>query len=201
MNPPSRDLGPRLVVARHGQTSWSREGRHTGRTDLHLDRRGRAQAEDLGRRLAGHTFSTVLVSPLARARETCELAGMGLVAEVCLDLGEWDYGEYEGRTTAEIRVADPGWSLWSCPVPGGESLAEVVARADRVIEAARATGGDVLAFAHAHVLRVMAARWLGLEGRWGAAFVLGPAATGVLGWEHDQPVALRWNDSGGAILE
>jgi probable phosphoglycerate mutase len=191
--PAEGEQASRLIVARHGETHWSRERRHTGRSDVPLDARGRDQAEALGRHLAGHTFSSVLVSPLHRAAETCELAGLGLVAQRCDDLREWDYGEYEGRTTAEIRVSHPGWSVWSGPVRGGESLDDVVRRADRVVEAVRAEGGDVLAIAHAHILRVVTARWLGLEGSAGAAFVLGAGAVGVLGWEHGDPALLRWN--------
>jgi broad specificity phosphatase PhoE len=185
---------PHLVVVRHGQTVWSRQRRHTGRTDVPLDPEGRAQARRLGVRLAGRSFARVLVSPLARAQETCELAGFGGRAEPCEDLREWNYGVYEGRTTAEIRAVDPSWSLWDAPVPGGEQVADVVVRADRVIAAVRLAPGDTLAFAHAHLLRVVAARWLGLDGRLGAGFVLGLASVSILGWDHGGPAVEQWNE-------
>ncbi|HXQ75143.1 MAG TPA: histidine phosphatase family protein [Acidimicrobiales bacterium] len=186
----------RLVVVRHGATAWSTALRHTGRTDLRLEPEGRDQARVVGRRLADHRFALVLVSPLARARETCELAGFA-GAEVCDDLREWDYGAYEGRTTADIRSERPGWSLWFDGVPGGETLAEVATRADRVVAVARAAGGDVLVFAHAHILRVVAARWLSLPAGDGSRWVVGPASVSVLGWERETPVIERWNDTGG----
>ncbi len=195
--PPRR---PRLVAVRHGATEWSRAGRHTGRTDLPLLDEGRRQAEELGRRLAGHTFARVLTSPLARARQTCELAGFGAVAEECDDLREWDYGEYEGMTTDEIRAGRPGWSLWRDGVPKGESADDLGQRADRVVAAVRGAPGDVLAFAHAHVLRVVGARWVGLAPSAGAVFVLGPATVSVLGWERDVAVVTRWNDTAGDPL-
>ena len=186
----------RLVVVRHGATEWSRAGRHTGRTDLALDEGGRSQARALAGRLGGHVFSRVLESPLSRARQTCDLAGFGAAAEPCPDLLEWDYGDYEGLTTAEVRARRPGWSLWADGVPGGESLAEVSARADRVVAMAREAGGDVLAFAHGHVLRVVAARWLGMAPAAGAALMLQAGALGVLGWERESPVVRRWDDDG-----
>jgi probable phosphoglycerate mutase len=188
------------VAVRHGATEWSRAGRHTGRTDLPLLDEGRRQAEELGRRLAGHTFARVLTSPLARARQTCELAGFGAVAEECDDLREWDYGEYEGMTTDEIRAGRPGWSLWRDGVPKGESADDLGQRADRVVAAVRGAPGDVLAFAHAHVLRVVGARWVGLAPSAGAVFVLGPATVSVLGWERDVAVVTRWNDTAGDPL-
>ena len=138
-------------------------GRHTSRTDLPLTEQGRERARALAEVLAGWTFALVLCSPLRRARETCELAGFGDVAEICEDLREWDYGEYEGLTTPEIRERDPDWSLWRDGCPGGESPAQVGARADRVLERLRAAGGDAAAFAHGHILRVVTARWLGME--------------------------------------
>lgn len=186
----------RLVAVRHGATAWSATLRHTGRSDLPLDPEGREQARAVGRRLAHHRFALVLVSPLTRARETSELAGFG-TAEVCDDLREWDYGAYEGRTTADIRVERPGWSLWRDGAPDGESLAQVAARADRVVTLARAAPGDVLVFAHAHILRVVAARWLSLPAGDGSRWVLGPASVSVLGWERETPVIERWNDTGG----
>ncbi|MGD0380290.1 MAG: histidine phosphatase family protein [Acidimicrobiales bacterium] len=191
---------PRLVVVRHGATEWSRSGRHTGRTDLPLLDEGRRQAEELGRRLAGHDFALVLTSPLERARQTCEIAGFGARAQECDDLHEWDYGEYEGLTTDEIWERRPGWSLWEDGVPGGESAQDVAVRADRVIALARSRRGDVLVFAHAHVLRVMGARWVGLDARAGALFTLAPATVSVLGWERDVAVVARWNDAAGAPL-
>lgn len=190
----------RLVVARHGETSWSRSGRHTGRTDVPLLPEGEAQARALGERLGDVELAAVRTSPLARAHRTCVLAGFGSRAEVDPDLVEWDYGAYEGLTTAEIREERPGWLLWSDGVVHGESVADVAARADRVVAWARAHQGDTLVFAHGHVLRVLAARWLGLDAVAGRLFVLGPGALGVLGWEHDEPVVVRWNVTGGPLL-
>ena len=192
---------PCLVAVRHGETLWTLQRRHTGRTDIPLDEVGERQAEGLGRRLAGRTFAAVLTSPLARARETCALAGFGLVAQQREDLCEWDYGEDEGKTTAEICVERPGWSLWREGTPGGETLDDVARRAERVIDEVRGVGGDVLVFSHAHFLRVLAALWLGLDASNGARFVLRPASISVLGWEHDEPAILRWNDDGTFPLE
>ena len=186
----------RLVVVRHGATSWSRAGRHTGRTDVPLEEEGRRQAAEVGERLAGHRFARVLVSPLARARETCALAGFARSAEVCEDLLEWDYGAYEGRTNAEIRADRPGWLLWRDGVVDGEALTEVSQRADRVVALARSVPGDVLAFAHGHLLRVVCARWLGLAPEHASLFALDPGALGVLGWEREVAVVVRWNFGG-----
>jgi len=194
------DSRPRLVVVRHGATEWSTSGRHTSRTDLALLAEGRLQAVELGRRLARLSFARVLTSPLLRARETCEIAGFGPQAEVCQDLREWDYGAYEGRTTEDIRAERPGWSLWRDGVPGGETAQDVGRRADRVIQAVRDGTGDVLAFAHAHVLRVVAARWVALGAAGGALFTLSPATISVLGWERDDAVVTRWNDAAGDVL-
>jgi broad specificity phosphatase PhoE len=190
----------RLVAVRHGETEWSSSRRHTGRTDIPLESAGENQAIGVGRRLVGHAFSLVLTSPLARARRTCELAGFGEVAEVCDDLAEWDYGEMEGRTTEEIRLERPGWVIWEDGVIRGESLESVRQRADRIVAMVRGQSGDVLAFAHAHILRVIAARWVGLEPVCGKGLVLGPAAISLLGWEREIPVVVRWNDSGGDPL-
>ena len=194
-----RAAAGRLVVVRHGQTEWSRDGRHTGRTDVPLLPEGERQAAVLRDWLAGCRFSSVLVSPLERARRTCDLAGFGASAAVCDDLAEWDYGDVEGRTSAEVRAERPGWTLWHDGVTGGETLDQVAARADRVVAAAAAAPGDTIAFAHGHVLRVVAARWLGLQAASGAHFELGPAAIGVLGWEHGTPVISAWNLAGGDI--
>jgi broad specificity phosphatase PhoE len=153
----------------------------------------------VGRRLAHHHFALVLVSPLERARETSELAGFG-DAVVCDDLREWDYGDYEGRTTADIRTERPGWSLWLDGAPGGETLAQVGQRADRVVALVRSVAGDVLVFAHAHILRVVAARWLALPADDGSRWVLGPGSVSILGWERETPVIECWNDSGGKPL-
>lgn len=186
-----------MVVVRHGSTPWSSAGKHTGRTDVPLDDTGVAQARALAGRLGGHAFALVLSSPLGRARSTCELAGFGARARTCDDLAEWDYGDYEGLTTDEIRRTRPGWTLWADGVRGGESIEQVAARADRVIEEARRAPGDTLAFAHGHVLRVLAARWLGLDPRHGRSLLLAPAGLGVLGWERETPVIGRWDDDGG----
>lgn len=195
---PGRGAG-RLVVVRHGSTAWSRSGRHTGRSDIPLLPEGRQQARAVGRRLAGHSFSLVLVSPLLRARDTAELAGFP-DAVVCDELREWDYGAYEGRTTAEICAERPGWSLWRDGVPGGETLAELARRAADVVSLCRAAGGDVLAFAHAHVLRVVAACWIELAAEDGGRLPLAPASIGILGWEHGVAALARWNDTEGDPL-
>ncbi len=186
----------RLVVVRHGSTTWSSAGKHTGRTDVPLDAHGEAQARALSGRLDGHEFAEVLTSPLGRARRTCELAGFGGRAEVCEDLVEWDYGAYEGLVTNEIRRKRPRWTLWRDGVPGGETLAQVAARADRVVRRARRTDGDVLVFAHGHLLRVLAARWLGFEPWAAGSLLLAPAALGVLSWEREIPALGRWDDDG-----
>ena len=182
-----------VVLVRHGETEWSRAGRHTSRTDVPLTDGGRREAAGLAAPLAARAFGLVLTSPMARARDTCALAGSAAVAQVDDDLREWDYGDFEGRTTAEIRVAEPGWSLWSDGAPGGETPAAVAARADRVIARIRAAGGEVLVFAHAHLLRVLAARWVGLTASDGARLALAPARISVLGYERETAVIERWN--------
>jgi broad specificity phosphatase PhoE len=154
---------PDVYLARHGETAWTISGQHTGRTDLPLTDRGARNAANLGERLRGLTFSRVLVSPLGRARRTCELAGFSAGAAVVPDLTEWDYGAYEGRRTADIRQERPGWYLFRDGCPGGESVADVSARADRVITRLRKAGGHVLLFGHGHFFRVLAARWIGLS--------------------------------------
>ncbi len=187
-----------LWLVRHGETEWARLGRHTGRTDVPLTELGREQAEALGRRLDGHRFELVLTSPLSRARETAELAGFGDVAIPDSDLMEWDYGSLEGRETAEIREGYPGWTIWRGPWPGGETIDQVAARADRVVARVRAAtvDGDALVFAHGHLLRVLTARWLGLEPASGGWFALDTATISVLGWERGSPVVQTWNDVG-----
>lgn len=180
---------------RHGETEWSRSGRHTGRTDVQLDEAGRLQAARIGERLAGESFELVLVSPLGRARESCEIAGLGAVATVVDDLREWDYGLYEGMTTAEIRAERPGWLVFADGCPGGESADQVGRRADRVLDSLRGTPGlaRVALFAHGHLLRVLAARWLGLAARDGRLLALDPATICRLGWEHETAVIRAWN--------
>jgi broad specificity phosphatase PhoE len=184
-----------VVLVRHGQTEWSVSGQHTGTTDIPLTEEGRRQAEALGGRLSGWEFGRVLTSPLLRAADTCELAGFGGRAEVVDDLREWDYGDYEGRRTVDIRKDRPGWLLWRDGVPNGEPVEEVGRRADRVIEAARAADGDVALFAHGHVLRVLAARWIGLPADHGRLFALVTASISVLGWERESAVVERWNET------
>jgi broad specificity phosphatase PhoE len=184
---------PRVWVLRHGATAWSEDGRHTGRTDLPLLPAGRAQAEALSRHLAGRRFELVLTSPLERARETCRLAGYGDAAELCDDLREWDYGRYEGATTAEIREHAPGWTVWTGRCPDGETIDQVARRADRVIERALGVAGDVALFAHGHILRVLTARWCELAPVEGRRFPLDTGTASILGWEHEFPAVRSWN--------
>lgn len=183
-----------VVLLRHGETEWSRAGRHTGWTDIPLTDTGRRQADLAGRALRSWTFARVLTSPLSRARETAALAGLA-DAEVRADLREWNYGEVEGRTTAEVQAQHPGWFLWVDGCPGGETVDEVGARADSVIEEVRSTEGDVCLVAHGHLLRILTARWLGLGANGGRYFALEAGAISVLGYEHDDPVIQRWNDT------
>jgi broad specificity phosphatase PhoE len=184
----------RLVVVRHGETEWSKSGRHTSRTDLPLLPEGRERARALAGVLAAERFDRVLCSPLRRARETCELAGFGDLAEICEDLHEWDYGEYEGLTTPQIRERDPDWSLWRDGCPGGETPAQVATRVDAVLDRAGAgAGASAIAFAHGHVLRVLAARWIEAEPAEGARLILGAAGIGVLSYEHEVRALARWN--------
>lgn len=186
-----------IVLVRHGETEWTLAGRHTGRTDIPLTEHGREQAQRIGALLRDRRFALVLSSPLSRALETCRLAGQGERAEVTDDLREWDYGDYEGLRTADIRATRPGWSLWADGVPGGETAADVAARVDRVVARARGAGGSVALFAHAHVLRVLTARWLGLAPELGRFFAMAPAAVSVLGYERETSVVLRWNIDAG----
>ena len=186
-----------IVLVRHGETEWSRSGQHTGNTDIPLTAAGRRQAEALGARLAAWSFVRVLSSPLSRALETCRLAGLGEGVEVTDDLREWDYGDYEGRRTTDIRTERPGWDLWAHGVPAGETVDDVGRRADRVLDVARATDGDVAVFAHGHVLRVVAARWAGLPPVTGGRLGLSTATISVLAWEREREVIHRWNDEAG----
>jgi probable phosphoglycerate mutase len=188
------DLHHETVLVRHGETEWSRSGKHTGRTDVPLTDLGRSQGAALRGALGGHAFALVLTSPLGRAFETCRLAGFADRAQVRDELMEWDYGAYEGRTTPEIREERPGWTLWRDGVPGGETIQHVAARVDRVIGELRGANGDALLFAHGHVLRVLTARWLGLEPHAGRLFALDPATLSTLGYERETRVVRRWNE-------
>lgn len=186
-------MADRLFIVRHGETEWSRAGRHTSYTDLPLTEHGVQQGEVVRSKLADERFSLVLCSPLLRARETCRLAGFGDVAERCDDLFEWNYGDYEGLTSAQIWETRPDWVLWRDGCPGGESPSDVGARLDRVLERFASVDGDVLAFAHGHSLRVLTARWLGMDVAAGASFKLAAAAIGVLGHERSTPTIDRWS--------
>jgi probable phosphoglycerate mutase len=184
-----------IVLVRHGETEWSRDLRHTGRTDIPLTDAGHEQAKVLRDALSAWSFERVLSSPLERAAETCRLAGLGERAE-CMDaLLEWDYGEYEGITTAQIREQRPDWNLWRDGCPGGETAAEVGARVDPLVDELRgaAEDEDLALFAHGHLLRVLTARWLGLPPEDGRLFALSVATLSVLGFEHGIPVIRRWN--------
>ena len=188
---------PVNYVARHGETVWSLSGQHTGLTDLPLTERGERNARRLGERLHGINFTKIFTSPLQRAAGTCELAGFGAAAEVDRDLLEWNYGEYEGRRTAEILAERPEWELFRDGCPGGESPDQIGARADRVVSRVRAVEGDVLLFSSGHFLRVLAARWLGLPPGAGRYFLLSTASLSALGYEHNrsEPVIRLWNDT------
>ena len=183
-----------VVLVRHGETEWSRSGRHTGRTDVPLTEKGREDAERLSACLSVWQFAKVLTSPLRRAAETCGLAGLGERAEARPDLREWDYGEYEGRTTPDIRQERPGWTLWTDGVPGGETGDEVGLRADRVIDEVRAVEGTVAIFGHGHMLRVLTSRWIDLPPSTGGRFALDAATISVLGYERETAVVVRWNE-------
>lgn len=193
--PPDASPPPatRLVLARHGETAWSRDGRHTGRTDIPLTDAGRDEARQLGELLAGRAFSWVMSSPLQRALETARLAGFGDRVEVDPDLVEWDYGIYEGRTRLDIAREIPGWTVWSQPMIGGESLEALGDRADRVIARLLPTGGDVLVFSHGHFLRVLAARWIEATAVTASRLELWTATISELGWEHERRVVEIWN--------
>jgi probable phosphoglycerate mutase len=190
--------GTELWVMRHGQTEWSASGKHTSRTDVPLTDEGRRLALKLRDYLAGAKFDAVFVSPMQRARQTCEIAGLGAQAVVDDGLKEWDYGVYEGKTTAEIRAEIPGWSVWKDPIIDGETVEHVGERADGVITRALAAvpaGGKVALFAHAHILRILGVRWIGLEVRDGALLALGTGSVSVLGWERETRVIEHWNRS------
>jgi broad specificity phosphatase PhoE len=182
-----------VVLVRHGETEWSRDHRHTGRTDVPLTAEGRRQAERLRDALAEWKFTRVLSSPLSRALDTCRLAGYGDRAELSDALLEWDYGEYEGETTDRIRESRPGWNLWRDGCPGGETVAEVSARVDPLVSELKDSEGDVALFAHGHVLRVLAARWVELAPEAGARLWLATATISVLGFERETAVFKRWN--------
>ena len=188
--------GIELWLVRHGETEWSLSGKHTSRTDVPLTDQGRKRAEKLRDYLNGTKFDAVFVSPMQRARETCAIAGFGSQAVVDDGLVEWDYGVYEGRTTKEIQAEIPGWSVWVNEIVGGETVEHVGERADGVIAralAAAPAGGKVALFAHAHILRILAARWIGLEARAGSLFALGTGSVSVLGWERETRVIEAWN--------
>ncbi|MFD4575063.1 histidine phosphatase family protein [Streptomyces sp. NPDC058417] len=194
-------MAPRILLARHGQTQWSLSGKHTGRTDVPLLAEGRRGAELLGERLRRAPFDglpgvEVRTSPLSRARDTCDLAGFGDRAAEWDALLEFDYGAYEGMTPAEIQAVRPGWLIWRDGVPGGESLAEVAARADEVVAWARSADRDVLVFAHGHILRSIGARWLGEPLDFAARIRLNPTSLSVLGWAYGEPAIDSWNDLG-----
>jgi broad specificity phosphatase PhoE len=182
-----------VVLVRHGETEWSRSGQHTGVTDLPLLPEGEAQAREVAPKLAGREFALVLTSPMQRARRTAELAGFGDRAEVDDDLRERNYGDYEGRTTKDIRKERPGWDVWRDDCPGGETLEQLAARADRVIERALAADGDTLVFAHSHLLRTLGARWIGLAPDGGGKLVLSTATLSTLGFERERRVLRGWN--------
>jgi probable phosphoglycerate mutase len=188
---------PTVYLARHGETAWSISGQHTGLTDLPLTARGERNARRLGERLSGLTFTKVLTSPLQRVARTCELAGFGAVAQVESDLLEWNYGKYEGRRTVEIHAERPGWRLFRDGCPGGESPGQVGERADRILGQIRAVKGDTLLFSSGHFLRVLAARWLGLEPAVGRFFLLSTASLSALSYEHtlSEPTIRLWDDS------
>ena len=188
---------PQVYLVRHGETAWSISGQHTGRTDIPLTERGEHAAQALCARLKDLSITKVLTSPLQRARRTAELAGFGQSAEAEPDLMEWDYGDYEGRRTLDIRTERPGWHLFEDGCPGGETLAEVATRADRVIVRIRAWENDVLVFAHGHILRILIARWIALPALEGRRLSLATASVSTLGYDHDlgEPVIHLLNDA------
>jgi broad specificity phosphatase PhoE len=188
-------LNLQLWLIRHGETEWSLSGAHTSRTDIPLTARGEERATKIRDYLAHRDFSLVLTSPMLRARETCRIAGYGDVAKIEENLREWDYGIYEGRTTAEIRKDQPNWSIWDAPPPEGEPVEHVAVRAQQVIDRAVNTGGNVALFAHAHILRILAATWLGLPARAGSLLALSTGSVSTLGFERETRVISTWNRS------
>jgi probable phosphoglycerate mutase len=188
---------PLIYLARHGETTWSLTGQHTGLTDLALTELGERNAQRLGGRLSGIVFERVFTSPLRRARRTCELAGFGAVAEIDPNLLEWNYGDYEGRRSVEIRAERPDWQLFRDGAPGGESPQQVAERADRVVDRLRAVSGNVLIFSSGHFLRVLAGSWIGIEPYEARSLMLSTGSLSVLGYEHnlEQPVIKLWNDT------
>ncbi len=182
-----------LWLIRHGETEWSLSGAHTGRTDIPLTLAGEDSARAVGKELGGHEFALVLTSPLRRAMRTCELAGYGARAQIDPNLAEWDYGNYEGLTSQQIRENRPGWEVFKDGVEGGETIGQVAARAHDVIDRAVQAEGDVALFAHGHILRILTACWLGLPPEDGAKFVLGTGSISLLGYEHENRAILRWN--------
>ncbi|MFG2196195.1 histidine phosphatase family protein [Streptomyces sp. NPDC048639] len=194
-------MAPRILLVRHGKTEWSTSGRHTGRTDIPLLDEGRRGAKLLGERLHRSPFqglpdAEIRTSPLSRASETCDLAGFGDRAEPWDVLMEWDYGGYEGLTQAQIQAQRPGWFIWRDGVPDGETLDELARRADAVVEWACSADRDVLVFAHGHILRALAARWLGRHVSFGARIKLDPTSLSILGWAYGETALERWNDLG-----
>ena len=187
---------PKVYLARHGETAWSLSGQHTSRTDIPLTERGERNARSLGERLKAHGFVRVMTSPLQRARRTAELAGFGGALETDPDLVEWDYGHYEGLRTEDIQKERPGWNLFRDGCPHGESFEAVRERADRVVGRLRAIPGDALVFAHGHILRILAARWLGLPVSGGKYFLLAAGSISILSYDHDrnEPAIRLWND-------
>lgn len=192
---------PRLFLIRHGNTAWSDSHQHTGLTDIPLTAQGEARARALGERLRSEAFSRVFTSPLIRARRTCGLAGLGELAKANADLVEWDYGAYEGKTTAEIQAIQPDWELFRDGAPDGESPEQVAARAERFLASVSAIDGDVVAFSSGHIIRMIAARWLGLEPYMARGFYTATASVGILGFEHShhEPVVLLWNEASAAL--
>ncbi len=182
-----------IWMIRHGETEWTLSGAHTGRTDLPLTPRGYERAAAIGRKMAGREFALVLTSPLQRARETCRMAGYGEAAQIDSNLREWDYGDYEGRTTADIQRDRPGWSIWNDGPLNGERIADVAARADAVIARVLSVNGDAALFAHGHLLRILAARWIALDPCGGRRLALDTATISVLGYERDTQVVRSWN--------
>ena len=190
------DRLPKIYLARHGETAWSLSGQHTGVTDIPLTPHGEDNARNLGERLSGMHFANVLTSPLQRARRTCELAGFAAQAEIADDLVEWNYGDYEGKLTVDIRKERPDWFLFRDGCPGGESVEAVGARADRILARLRTLEGETLVFSHGHLLRVLGARWLDLPPAQGQLLLLTTASLSILGYEHNrsEPVLRLWND-------